>query len=197
MPLAFSQACENNKEPILAVLKPLFADKSSVLEIGSGTGQHAVYFSQAMPHLTWQPSDRPDYFDDLSLRCEQAQLNNLLHPIHFDVTNPWQLSPVDAVFTANTLHIMSWQEAIQFIHSAGNFLQPGGLLCAYGPFNYKGAYTSDSNAQFDAWLKRRDPLSGIRHFETLCEHALQSSLHLVDDHPMPANNRCLVWQKKP
>ncbi|WP_339671234.1 DUF938 domain-containing protein [Dasania marina] len=195
MTLAFSQSCENNKEPLLSLLKPLFAHSTRVLEIGSGTGQHAVHFAAAMPQLLWQPSDRSDYDEDLALRCSQSQLANLLPPIHFDVTQPWLLEPVDAVFTANTLHIMSWGEVESFFQGVGQLLKPQGLACVYGPFNYHGNYTSASNTQFDQWLQSRDPLSAIRDFEKINALAQQAGLSLQADHEMPANNRCLVWKK--
>ncbi|MCR8922034.1 class I SAM-dependent methyltransferase [Dasania sp. GY-MA-18] len=195
MTLAFSQSCENNKDPILAVLKPLFANTKRVLEIGSGTGQHAVYFAAAMPQLQWQPSDRSDYDEDLEQRCAQSQLSNLLTPIHFDVAQHWLLDPVDAIFTANTLHIMSWDEVQRFFAGVAELLENNGLVCVYGPFNYHGDYTSASNAQFDQWLQSRDPLSGIRDFEKVDALAQQAGLQLLADHEMPANNRCLVWKK--
>lgn len=195
MTLASSQSCENNKASILAVIQPLLVSTKRVLEIGSGTGQHAVYFAEAMPHLDWQPSDRFDYPADLEQRCQQSHLSNLLKPIHFDVAQRWLLDTVDAIFTANTLHIMSWSEVEVFFKGAGEFLPVNGLIASYGPFNYNGHYSSDSNAQFDQWLKARDPLSGIRDFEKVNALAQQNGLLLQSDHLMPANNRCLIWKK--
>lgn len=195
MPLACSQACENNKAPILAIIKPLFAELKQVLEVGSGTGQHAVYFAEQMPELQWQPSDRKAYLGDLSQRCKQSQLTNLAEPIAFDVSQHWLLEEVDGVFSANTLHIMSADEVEDFFAGAGGILKPTGLLCVYGPFNYGGTYTSESNRQFDQWLKQRDPLSGIRDSEWVNELASNQGLSLEADHPMPANNRLLVWRK--
>ncbi|MGK0440646.1 MAG: hypothetical protein ACJA0N_000441 [Pseudohongiellaceae bacterium] len=193
--LTFSQACENNKDPILAVLQPLLVGTKLVFEIGSGTGQHAVHFASAMPHLIWQPSDRAGYQESLALRCQQSSLKNILAPIDFDVSQHWQIDPVDAVFTANSLHIMSWNEVKHFLTGVGDRLQAGGLFCVYGPFNYQGQYSSASNAQFDQRLKDRDPLSGIRDFEAVDQLAQLAGLTLLVDNKMPANNRCLIWQK--
>lgn len=193
--LTFSQACENNKDPILAVLQPLLVGTKLVFEIGSGTGQHAVHFASAMPHLIWQPSDRVGYQESLALRCQQSSLKNMLAPIDFDVAQHWQIDPVDAVFTANSLHIMSWNEVKHFLTGVGDRLQAGGLFCVYGPFNYQGQYSSASNAQFDQRLKDRDPLSGIRDFEAVDQLAQLAGLTLLVDNKMPANNRCLIWQK--
>lgn len=195
MPLACSQACENNKAPILAIIKPLFAELKQVLEVGSGTGQHAVYFAEQMPELQWQPSDRKAYLSDLRERCKLSQLANLAEPIAFDVSQHWLLEAVDGVFSANTLHIMSADEVEDFFAGVGEILKPAGLLCVYGPFNYGGSYTSESNRQFDQWLKQRDPLSGIRDSEWVKELAANQGLSLQADHSMPANNRLIVWRK--
>lgn len=196
MTLAFSQACENNKQAILAVIKPLFSKVKHVLEIGSGTGQHAVYFAEHLAHLQWQPTDRHNYLQDLSARCQQSNLKNVKQPFAFDVEQPWLLDETEAIFTANSLHIMSWGEVVHFFEGVGNLLNAGAYCCVYGPFNCNGSYTSDSNAQFDQWLKGRDPLSGIRDFEAVNRLAEQAGLNLVSDNEMPANNRCLVWEKQ-
>ncbi|MEH6557569.1 MAG: DUF938 domain-containing protein [Oceanicoccus sp.] len=191
----FSQACDNNKASILTVLQKHLADADFVLEVGSGTGQHAVHFARHLPHLTWQPADRPEYIDGINLWRDSEPLDNLLRPLQLDVNQPWPIESVAAVFSANTLHIMGWLEVEKFFHGIDEILENKGVLCVYGPFNYQGQFTSDSNSQFDQWLKDRDPLSGIRDFEAINALAVSSGLTLVADYPMPSNNRCLVWIK--
>jgi SAM-dependent methyltransferase len=192
----FSQACENNKQPILVVLQQAFAAVDRVLEIGSGTGQHAVYFAEAMPWLRWQPSDRVENLPGIRAWCEAAGLRNLEQPLELDVSvTPWPITNTAAVFSANTAHIMSWPEVEQFIAGVGRCVAGNGLFCLYGPFNYTGNFTSASNAQFDAWLRVRDPYSGIRDFEAIDRLAQVAGFVFVADHPMPANNRTLIWRK--
>lgn len=191
----FSQACENNKRPILAVLAPLFREVDFVLEVGSGTGQHAVFFARQMPWLRWQPSDVAEHLPGIALWCREAALPNLLAPIALDVGGTWPVTESPALFTANTLHIMRWPLVEQFFTGAGQLLGPGGLLAVYGPFNYDGQYTSPSNASFDSWLKARDPASGIRDKAAVDALAEAAGLAPLADHAMPANNRLLVWQK--
>ncbi|MCD9045585.1 DUF938 domain-containing protein [Luteimonas sp. MHLX1A] len=191
-------ACDRNSEPILAVLREHFADRRSVLEIGSGTGQHAVHFAAAMPWLTWQASDVADNLPGIRAWLDDAHLPNTPPPLALDVLQwPWPATGADAVFTANTLHIMGTDGVEAFFRGAGRVLAGavGGALVAYGPFNYGGTWTSDSNREFDAWLKTRDPRSGIRDFEYCTALAAGQGLHLVADVAMPANNRCLVWQR--
>lgn len=192
----FSQACENNKEPILTILKRAFASSTVVLEIGSGTGQHAVHFAHALPHLIWQPSDRPENLPGIALWREDAPSENLRAAIELDIDNPQQWPKFDAAFSANTAHIMSWQTAQKMINEVGKRLPKNGLFALYGPFNYQGKYISDSNRQFDEWLKARDPEQGIRDFEAVVDVALNAGLKLIEDNPMPANNRLLLWQKQ-
>ncbi|WP_372758623.1 DUF938 domain-containing protein [Litorivivens sp.] len=191
----FSQACENNKTPILNVLREALADCQYVLEVGSGTGQHAAHFAGQLPHLRWQPSDQSDYLPGIRAWCEDAGLPNLLPPIELEVCAPWPVSSADAVFSANTVHIMHWHQVEAFFHGLGRVLRHGGTFCLYGPFNYEGKYTSDSNAEFDQWLRQRDPGSGIRDFERICELALAQDISLRHDHAMPANNRLLEFVK--
>ena len=191
-----SPSCERNREPILAVLHKHFADRHRVLEIGSGTGQHAVHFAQHLPHLTWQASDLPENHAGIQAWLDEAALPNTRAPLALDVNQtPWQVAPMDGVFTANTLHIVSWPEVVSLLRGAGQVLQREGALCIYGPFNYAGRFTSESNARFDVWLKTRDPNSGVRDFEAVCEVAAQHGLDLIHDHTMPVNNRTLVFRK--
>jgi cyclopropane fatty-acyl-phospholipid synthase-like methyltransferase len=192
----FSQACENNKSPILDVLRRVFADRQQVLEIGSGTGQHAVHFAAHLPHLTWQTSDLPENHPGIRAWLEDASLPNLREPIAIDTDQrPWPVEPVDAVFTANTLHIMSWPQVENGFAGIAQVIQPDAVLAVYGPFNYNGGFTSESNRNFDAWLKQRGAHQGIRDFEAVNTLAEQIGLQLQEDNAMPANNRLLVWGK--
>ncbi len=195
--LALSEACERNKDPILAVLRGEFATRRSVLEIGSGTGQHAAHFAAHLPQLTWQPSEMPPVPEALGEFITRAGLPNLRAPLALDVRElPWPATASDAVFSANTLHIMSWQSVGDFFRGVGAALTRGGVLCVYGPFRYQGRHTSASNVDFDAWLKSRDPHSAVRDFEAVDALARAQHLYLTADHAMPANNRTLVWQRR-
>jgi len=196
--LPFSEACERNKGPILAVLRTYFADRSQVLEIGSGTGQHAVHFAAHLAHLTWHPTERLSFLSDLTARIQAEGGRNLRQPTVLDVRQPvWPLSRVDAVFTANTLHIMSWPEVTAMFQGIGATLAPSGILCVYGPFRYDGQYTSPSNLEFDRILQERDPLSGLREIHSVKALAAGFGLTLAADHDLPAHNRLLVFTKEP
>jgi SAM-dependent methyltransferase len=195
--LTVSEACERNKGPILAVLEGELAASRSVLEIGSGTGQHAVHFARHLPHLAWQPSERPGELAPLEERIRMEGPPNLAPAIALDVrAHPWPVERIDAVFSANTLHIMAWDAVENFFRGVGAVLGAPGVLCIYGPFRYRGAYTSESNAEFDRFLRRRDPSSGIRDFEALERLAAAAGLALAADHAMPANNQTLVWRRR-
>ena len=192
----FAESCVQNRDPILAVLRVWFADRSAVLEIGSGTGQHAVYFGAALPHLRWQTADVVPHHAGILAWLNEAALPNVLPPLALDVSQTeWRSGRYDAIFSANTLHIMGWPEVEHFFAGVGAVLEPGGVLVVYGPFNYNGAFTSESNARFDAWLKARDPASGVRDFEAVDALARAQGLTLQQDIAMPANNRTLVWRK--
>ncbi|WP_370980575.1 DUF938 domain-containing protein [Agaribacterium sp. ZY112] len=193
--LPFSQACENNKSPILRILRSAFAPSTKVLEIGSGTGQHAVFFAPQLPQLTWQPADRAAYQDGLKLWLTSHASPNILPPLVFDVEDSCWPTGFDAVFSANTAHIMSWPQAQHMIRKVGELLPEDGIFALYGPFNYEGCYSSESNARFDMWLKDQAPHQGIRDQEAAVTCAQQVALSLVCDHPMPANNRMLVFKK--
>ncbi|KIF80521.1 DUF938 domain-containing protein [Noviherbaspirillum autotrophicum] len=191
----FSAACERNREPILAVLRDVLADCRQVLEIGSGTGQHAVYFGAHLPRLQWQTSDLPCNHASIIAWQQEARLPNVLPPLALDVASTdWPQGPYDAVFSANTCHIMAWQEVEAMFVGIGRVLRPGGLVCIYGPFNEGGRFTSISNAQFDAALKAQAPHMGIRDFDAVNALAARQGLTLLADHAMPANNRLLVWR---
>ncbi|MBI5039934.1 MAG: DUF938 domain-containing protein [Gammaproteobacteria bacterium] len=171
----FAESCAENQQPILEVLHIEFAAVRRVLEIGSGTGQHAVFFAEQLPHLIWQTSDVADYHSGIQAWIDDARLGNVRPPLPLDVTRDvWPDASFDCI---------------------GRVLAPGGRLCLYGPFNYGGAFTSASNARFDQWLKARDPDSGVRNFEDLDRLAGLAGMCLARDYAMPANNRILVWTK--
>lgn len=192
----YSESCDQNRDPILSVIGPLLSDKKTVLEIGSGTGQHAVYFAKKMPHLSWHTSDRMENHSGIKLWMVESGLSNVQEPFALDVSkDDWPSLSFDVVYSANTTHIMHLFEVDSLFAGVGKVLQKDGLFLLYGPFNYEGRYTSESNGRFDGWLKARDPESGIRDFEYLDDLAEQSGLKLISDVEMPANNRTLVWQK--
>ena len=190
----YAPACDRNREPILAVLRDHFATRRRVLEIGSGTGQHAVHFAAALPHLTWQTSDRPANLPGIRAWLAEARLPNAPQPIALDVNGAWPAERFDAVFTANTLHIMGWDDVTRLFATLRQVLAADATLVVYGPFNYDGKPTSDSNAAFDARLKSEDPRQGIRDRADVDRLARAAGLSLVEDRAMPANNRTLVWR---
>jgi cyclopropane fatty-acyl-phospholipid synthase-like methyltransferase len=191
-----SPACERNREPILAVLRDFFADRRHVLEVGSGTGQHAVHFAAALPHLVWQTSDRVEHLGGIRAWLDDAALPNTRAPLTLDVAaGPWPNDLFDAVFSANTLHIMGWSEVEAFFAALPRTTTPDAKLAIYGPFNVEGRYTSDSNAAFDASLRSRAPHMGIRDAAAVDALAHAAGFVLVDDAAMPANNRLRTWQR--
>ena len=191
----FSPACERNRDPILAVLRERFAARRRVLEIGSGSGQHAVHFAAAMPWLAWQCSDVAGNLAGIAAWLDEARLPNTPAPIALDVARgPWPSASFDAVFTANTLHIMDWAAVQALFAGLARVLADEATVVAYGPFNAGGTYTSDSNREFDVWLKARDAASGIRDAAAVDALARGAGLTLAGDVAMPANNRCLIWQ---
>lgn len=195
MQTSYSQAAENNKQPILRILLSAFSPTRRVFEIGSGTGQHAEYFAQYLPQLHWLPSDLPENIDDLNERITQCSLTNISPAQIFDIDNSQWPENIDAVFSANTAHIMSWSQAQKMLSEVGTHLNGSGVFALYGPFNYQGEFTSESNKNFDQWLKSRSASQGIRDFEKVCACATKAGLTLVRDHAMPANNRLLIWKK--
>lgn len=192
----YAEACDRNQEAIFSVIEPLFSRSKAILEVGSGTGQHAIYFAERLPHLIWYTSDLEENHQGIKLWLEEAGLSNTRPPAILDVRQTiWPMLNIDAVFSANTVHIMHWDSVEKFFLGVGDMLPGGGSFVLYGPFNYNGDYTSDSNRRFDSWLKTEDPLSGIRDFEKLDELAENSNMKLINDYSMPANNRILHWQK--
>jgi cyclopropane fatty-acyl-phospholipid synthase-like methyltransferase len=191
-----SDACDRNKDPILAVLRAHFSDRERVLEIGSGTGQHAAYFAAQLPTSIWQASDRAENLPSVRAWLDDAGSPNTPAPMEFDVTQTWPRERYDAIFSANTLHIMSWPEVQTLFRNLPSIATLDAKLAIYGPFNYSGQYTSDSNAGFDKSLKSRGAHMGIRDFEAVNALARDAGFALIDDVPMPANNHLLIWQRQ-
>lgn len=192
----YAPACDRNRDPILGVLRRYLVDRRHVLEIGSGTGQHAVYFAGAFPHLVWQTSDVADNLPGIRLWLDESKLVNLPPPITLDINAPWASGAYDAIFSANTLHIMSWTEVQKLFAALPSIAMMNARVIVYGPFNYDGRYTSPSNEAFDRSLKQRDPEMGIRDFEQVDALAAAAGLRLVEDCAMPANNRTLIWERR-
>lgn len=191
----FAESCEQNKHVILSVLTTEFEHVSHVLEIGSGTGQHGVFFAEHLTHLIWQCSDRYSEIPGMTQWINEANLTNLPEPLELDVTQQWPTQRYDAIFSANAVHIMPWHAVEALFNGLEQVLAPHARVCFYGPFNFAGQFTSDSNARFDQWLKQRDPKSGIRDFEALDALARQCGLQMYRNYPMPANNHILCWQR--
>jgi cyclopropane fatty-acyl-phospholipid synthase-like methyltransferase len=196
-PKPFSAASERNREPILAVLRTHFADRRHVLEIGSGTGQHAAYFAAQLPHIVWHASDRAANLPGIRQWLDESALPNTPPPLVLDVARgPWPRQAFDAVFSANTLHIMAWPEVEAMFAGVDAVAAQDAKLAIYGPFNYHGRYTSASNAEFDRSLKAQAAHRGIRDFDDVNRLANGAGFELIEDTAMPANNRCLVWQRR-
>ena len=193
----YAPACERNSRPILDVLAPLLKGAGAVLEIGSGTGQHAACFSAALPQLTWRPSDQPGATASIQAWRDESGLPNLLEPLEIDLLNPatWPEQMFDAMVSVNTIHIVSWEGVEGLFKMASRSLHPGGVLYLYGPFRYTSRPLEPSNQQFDQWLKQRDPNSGVRDFEAVDALAQAAGLSLENDIAMPANNRSIWWRK--
>jgi len=192
----FSQACENNKQPILDILLRVFSDRKQVLEIGSGTGQHAVHFAPQLPQLIWQTADLEHNHEGINAWIDDNPAENLRSPLPLDADHlPWLFDPVDAAFTANTCHIMAWSSVVNMFAGLDSAMEPNATLAIYGPFNYNGKFTSESNARFDQRLKQKAHHQGIRDFEAINKLAGKIGLSLIEDNEMPANNRLLVWQR--
>ncbi|MBL8397298.1 MAG: DUF938 domain-containing protein [Candidatus Accumulibacter sp.] len=191
----YAAACDRNRAPILAVLRDYFTDRRRVLEIGSGTGQHAVFFAAQCPQWLWQTSDRPENLPGIRAWLADAALENTPPPLALDVFDPFPAGGFDALFSANTLHIMPWPAVRRLFAALPSALADGAPIVIYGPFNYGGHFTSASNAAFDAQLKATAAHQGIRDFEQVVELAAAAGLAFLEDRAMPSNNRCLVWRK--
>ena len=193
----FSQSCVENREPILAVLQTRLAECRRLLEIGSGTGQHAVYFAPELPQIFWQTSDKRENHDAILAWLADSGATNIGRPISLDVLqDPWPSPGFDVVFSANTAHIMPLDAVEAMFRGVGSVLNPGGQFLLYGPFNYDGRFTSDSNERFDGWLKQQNPAMGIRDLGVLAAFASEAGMYLQEDIEMPVNNRTLIWGKE-
>lgn len=191
----FAEACVRNRGPILDVLREALAGATRVLEVGSGTGQHAVWFAARLPQLVWQTSELPARHAGLRAWLDEAGLPNLPPPLTLDLAGAWPAARYDAVFTANTLHIVAWPLVERLFAGAARVLAPGGCFAVYGPFNYGGAYTAPGNAAFDQALRARDAASGIRDSAEVCALAARCGFRLERDVAMPADNRTLLWRR--
>ncbi len=192
MTKGFSPSCENNKHPILEQLSVYFKDRKQVFEIGSGTGQHAVFFAKHLPHLIWNTSDMLDNHNSINAWLGDEALSNVVSPIEFLFgKHDWPNLPVDAIFTANTTHIMQPEQAKLMMQQIGTNLDSGSVFCQYGPMNVDGGYTSYGNRDFDYHLQQNG-YGGIRDIAELTEWAI--NMKLVQQIPMPANNFLLVWE---
>ena len=192
----FSQACENNKKPILEVIGQYFENSDVILEIGTGTAQHAIYFAEKLRKLYWQTTDQEEYLEGINLRLNGYTHYNLGRPLPLNVLQKnWPLENCDGVFSANTSHIMNWQMVKNMFAGVSKILEPKRHFCLYGPFNFNGQYTSDSNEAFDKMLRGRDPNSGLRNFEDLQRMAESQGLSFFKQYDLPANNKILVWQQ--
>jgi len=191
-----SPSCERNKEPILAVLREILSAPGLVLEIGSGSGQHAVHFARGLPHVEWQPTDVADNLPSISAWRDEARLVNLRTPLVLDLfSDRWPVAAAQAVVCINTIHIVSWEAVERLFAGAGRLLSPGGVMYVYGPYRYAERPLEPSNEEFDHWLKARDSASGVRLFEDVNRLAGQNGLLLAGDRAMPANNRSIWWIK--
>lgn len=192
----YAESCVENGPPILEVLRRLLPGSAHVLEIGSGTGQHAVMFAGALGSLSWQPSDRSEMHPGMLMWIEEAGLPSLLSPLALDVLeDAWPIEGFDAVFSANTAHIMPKSAVMAMFAGVAKLLPEGAPFLLYGPFMYNGRHTSESNARFDLWLKSVEPCRGVRDVTWLQEMAEPLGMRLDEDVAMPANNRILVWRK--
>lgn len=193
----YSAACDRNKEPILHVLQQVILPSDRrLLEVGTGTGQHAVYLAPHFPQLEWFPTDLSVNIPGMNLWFQEAKIPNIQKPVRLDVgKDDFPKLKFDVVFTANTFHIMHWKECKSFMKLLGNRLREGSRFVVYGPFKYEGKFTSESNADFDLSLKGRDPLMGIRAFEDVLANMTKNGFELLEDYEMPANNRVLVFQR--
>ena len=191
-----SPSCERNKEPILAVLREILTAPGLVLDIGSGSGQHAVHFARGLPHVQWQPTDVAENLPSIDAWRAEAGLANLREPLMLDLfSDRWPVTAVRTVVCINTIHIVSWKAVERLFARAGRILSSGGILYVYGPYRYADRPLEPSNEEFDRWLKARDPVSGVRLFEDVNRLAEQNGLRLAGDRAMPANNRSIWWIK--
>ena len=193
----FAPACERNKEAILAVLREVLPSTGTVLEIGSGTGQHAAYFASHLPHLVWQPTDLLENLPSIRAWRDEAAVTNLREPVELDVASRcWPVKHADAVVCINTIHIVAWESVVNLLAGVGRLLVAGGVFYVYGAYRYADRSLEPSNVEFDRWLKARNPHSGIRDFEAVNRLAHEAGLSFCGDRAMSANNRSIWWTKR-
>lgn len=196
----YAPACERNSQVILNVLQRILAHSRTVLEIGSGTGQHAVFFANGLPHLQWQPTNK-ESLESINAWRGEAELENVLPAKSMDLLagtdhQYLRLPEIDTIVCINTVHIMAWQGTEKLFELAASAIPSGGVLYLYGPYRYADRPLEPSNENFDLWLKERDPLSGIRDFEAVNRLAELAGFELQEDLAMPANNRSIWWSKR-
>lgn len=193
-----SPSVSRNRDVILDVLRTVLPAEGTVLEVGCGTGEHAVHFARALTGLTWHPTDRdPAALESTAAWVSHSALPNLQPPRALDVSGPWPALSLDAVFTANTIHYSPWETTPGLFAGAAETLRPRGVLVLYGPFRFGGVLSPESNIRFEGWLKSRDPRFGVRDCDDLQEIGTPLGLHLEATHAMPANNHVLVFRKEP
>ncbi len=193
----FSQACENNKQPIAELLQTVFSEPGLIVEIGSGSGQHAVYMASVLPHVIWQPTDMAEALHSVEAYRRESGLSNIKPALAMNVLDAtWPITEVDGVFSANTAHIMSWPAVEAMFRGVAGLLAQDKPFLLYGPFNYSGEFTSEGNIRLDAWARSVYPGAGIRDFGEVCDFAEQCGFTLLQDHTMPANNRLLQFSKQ-
>lgn len=194
---SFSPAYERNREPIASVLRPLLSAHTRVLEVGSGSGQHAVDFAHLFEQTLWQPSDRPGHLQSILSWRDEANLGNLAEPVELDLADPdgWPADRYDLVVAINVIHIAPWPATQQLFNLAAQVCEENGRVFLYGPFRYQDRPFEPSNAAFDAQLRMNGSESGIRCYQDVNACAATAGFEAEDDQPMPANNRALWWRK--
>lgn len=192
----FSQAADNNQNVILHVMRAWLPDGGDVLEIGSGSGQHAIHMAKSISALRWQPTEQAGVLAALTQNVRNYGTPNIAIPISLDLSkHEWPTRGFDAVYSANVLHIVNTTLGATLIQGSAAVLERGGFVLLYGPFKYRGKFTTESNANFDAFLRDRDSKSGIRDVEWVSAIAEEEGLKLIEDQDMPANNQFLIFRK--
>ena len=192
----YALSCDRNSEPILGALKEIITNQKSLFEVGAGTGQHAIFMAPHFPNMFWTLADQEDRHEGINMWLKDFPRSNVRGPVEYSIGNSEIKGDVDVVFTANVIHIISWELSLKLFDDVSQKLPADGLFLIYGAFNYDGKFTSESNEKFEAWLKEKDPQSGIRDFEKVVSELSMRSMELAEDKEMPANNRLLVFKKK-
>jgi hypothetical protein len=197
-PRRSAPAALRNREPIAEILSQWLPERGLILELASGTGEHAVFFAERFPELEWQPSDiHPDALSSITAWRDASGLANVRAPLAIDASSPdWPITTADAVLSINMVHISPWVSALGLLDGAARLLPPGAPLILYGPWMTEEVETAPSNLEFDAQLKSRDPEWGLRSVETFAEAAAERGLDLEQTRAMPANNRMLLLRRR-